>query len=51
METIIHIGEIEDLKTIIEIVKGWKMECASMSQHMRLVLKAFLKRHSNLCVV
>nr|CAH0099848.1 unnamed protein product [Daphnia galeata] len=51
IEAVIHLGEIDDPKSIIEIVKGWKMESAYFSQHMRLVLKAFLKRHSNLCVV
>jgi hypothetical protein len=51
IEAVIHLGETDDPKSIIEIVKSWKIENTYLSQHMRLVLKAFLKRHSDLCVV
>lgn len=50
IEAVVLLGEEEDPKSVIEVVKAWKLVNTNLSQHLRQVLKAFLRRHSSLCV-
>ncbi|KAI9557611.1 hypothetical protein GHT06_017439 [Daphnia sinensis] len=50
IEAVVLLGEEEDPKSVIEVVKTWKLVNTNLSYHLRQVLKAFLRRHSSLCV-